>query len=306
MDKATLEALYAPFELKERQGMGGMTFKYIPSDSIINRMNKVFEGNWSTEVENQEVIEDSVLVRVKVNVFDSQTEKFYGHTGFGSSSFKRYSSGPNQGKIIDVGNAYKSALSMAIRNAAAKFGCGLYLEGEDEAHGPENYAQENVPAPPKNNAPNIPTPPTPAPQQQNTPPAPEPQAQTPKPEPAPQTPPTPPVPSTPGQTSAPVENKPEPSLPPTPPAPAAEKAPTQTQQNSVPEPPPAPSGDEMSTVQEAALDALVTIKGLDYNTLVTEAFQDAGLSTDKIPERNELKGSEATIVIKYGNDKSRR
>jgi recombination DNA repair RAD52 pathway protein len=66
MQKEILDKLYESFELKARPGQGGMTFKYVPSDDIVDRMNKVFMGDWSTEVMQSEVIGDQVLTDSKI------------------------------------------------------------------------------------------------------------------------------------------------------------------------------------------------------------------------------------------------
>ena len=301
MNREILDKLYASFELRERKGLGGMTFKYIPSDSIIDRMNKTFDGNWSTVVSSQEVIEDSVLLRVLVSVLDPETNAQFSHEGYGSSSFKRYKDGFNKGQIIDVGNAYKSALSMAIRNACARFGCGLYLEGDPEnvenvpvdSNVPENLPPSNfstqkgpavMPTPP----PTFTTPETS--KQESLPPIPAPKQES--------LPPIPPLSKEP-KNSGPSNSGP--AIPSIPPAPVTgNKSPSVSEMNFN------TSEDGLSNVQEAAITALVDTKGLDYVELASEAFADAGLKFDKIPEMKDLKNSDAAVIIKYGNQKARR
>jgi len=126
MYERILEKLYQPFELRERRGVGNKTFKYVPSEDIVDRMNKVFQGSWSTEVRTVDVIEDQVLMCVRVYINDGSRECW--HDGYASHPLARYTSGPNNGKIIDVGNSYKSAMSKAIKTAVSKWGVALYLE----------------------------------------------------------------------------------------------------------------------------------------------------------------------------------
>lgn len=130
MHEKILEELYKPFELKARQGVGGKTFKYVPSEDIVDRMNKVFKGDWSTEVVEKEVIEDQILVRVRVYAKDPNTadSKMYWQEGYASQPLAKFTQGPKTGQIIDVGNSFKSAMSKAIKTAVAKWGVGLYLE----------------------------------------------------------------------------------------------------------------------------------------------------------------------------------
>lgn len=132
MQNEVLKELAKPFDLKARQGVGGKTFKYVPSEDIVDRMNKVFQGNWSTEVIKEQIIEDQILMCVRVSVTDNDGKKIYWHEGYASHPLARYTSGPNEGKIMDVGNSYKSAMSKAIKTACTKWGVALYLEGRDE------------------------------------------------------------------------------------------------------------------------------------------------------------------------------
>jgi len=131
MHNDVLRELYKRFDLKAREGVGGRQFKYVPTEDIVNRMNEVFKGNWSTEVRDVEVVEDQVLMNVRVCVTDSDG-RTYCHEGYASHPLARYSSGPNQGKVMDVGNSYKSAMSKAIKTACTKWGVALYLEGGSE------------------------------------------------------------------------------------------------------------------------------------------------------------------------------
>lgn len=130
------EKLEAPFRLKARKGLGGKTFKYIPAEDVVDRMNKVFEGNWDTEVRSTEIIEDNILMCVRVHITDKEGNSYW-HDGYASHQLARYSDGINKGKIIDVGNAYRSAMSKAIKTACTRWGVGLYLEEN------ENPAVEN-------------------------------------------------------------------------------------------------------------------------------------------------------------------
>ncbi|KKM20520.1 hypothetical protein LCGC14_1644630 [marine sediment metagenome] len=133
MHERTLEELYKTFKLKARAGQGGKTFKYVPSSDIMDRMNKIFKGNWSTEVVKSEIIGDQVLVLVRVMAKDPNEEGgiVYFHEGYASHPLAKFSGGVKQGQIIDAGNSYRSAMSKAVKAAVTKWGVGLYLEGEE-------------------------------------------------------------------------------------------------------------------------------------------------------------------------------
>lgn len=130
MDKELLKKLYEPFNLKERVGVGGRTFKYVPTRDVVDRMNKVFDGNWSTEVMSDKIVEDQVLILVRVTITDPVSGKLYWQDGYDSHPIARYTSGQNTGNPIDIGNTYRSAMSKAIKTACSKWGVGLYLNEE--------------------------------------------------------------------------------------------------------------------------------------------------------------------------------
>lgn len=140
MNKELLQKLYEPFNLKERMGPGGKTFKYVPTRDVVDRMNKIFDGNWSTEVISDKLIEDQVLILVRVMITDPVSGKMYWQDGYDSHPVARFTSGPNVGKPVDIGNTYRSAMSKAIKTACSKWGVGLYLNGEP--HTEDLYVSE--------------------------------------------------------------------------------------------------------------------------------------------------------------------
>ena len=142
MKQEVMNQLYEPFELKKRPGQGGQTFEYVPSEDIIDRMNRAFAGNWSTKVVFHEVQDDSVLMLVEVSAEDPGTGRVYAHDGWASHPVMRYTGGANQGKVIDLGNAYKSAMSKAIKSAVARWGVDLKREESSTSFTP---APEGMP-----------------------------------------------------------------------------------------------------------------------------------------------------------------
>jgi len=149
MQKEILEELYKPFELKARKGVGNQIFSYVPSDDVVDRMNKVFRGDWSTEVVEKEIIDDQILIRVRVYVKDpgDADAKTHWHEGYASQPIAKYSQGQKAGQIIDIGNSYKSAMSKAIKTAVAKWGVGLYLEkgSPSEESDADSWGPPNIP-----------------------------------------------------------------------------------------------------------------------------------------------------------------
>lgn len=282
MKPELIERLYDPFELKVREGLGGMKFKYVPSNDIIDRMNKLFEGCWSTEVTSQERMDDFVIVRVSVSAYDSTTEQWFSHAGYGSGSVMRYSGGNKAGQIIDLGNAYKSAESKAIKNACSRWGVGLYLEEAHEDEGGPFTASTGGAGSPsfKTNQS--------APANTTPPPFPENNDNTPIPAVAPPIPEMPPV----------AVDKPKAvETPPTPPVQATASI---TQEADGPE--------RITDVQKVAIQGLLQIKASLFADVpekerFVKLMQDALGRTDDLPAKPEgLSYQDAVTVIKYGND----
>jgi hypothetical protein len=128
MKEEVLKELVAPITVKIKPGRGG--YKYVDNKDVIERVNAVFKGAWRTEVITQEIIEDNVLVRVKVSCYDEDLGVWCYHDGYGSSQIQRFTSGPNKGLPVDIGNIFKGALAKAIAYACTRLGVGLILEDE--------------------------------------------------------------------------------------------------------------------------------------------------------------------------------
>lgn len=328
MKEDILKQLYETFQLREREGQGGMKFKYVPNEDVINRMNKIFMGDWSTEVKDKDIVDDQVILEVAVSITDPQSGKIHTHSGFGSQQIMRYNKGPNAGKIIDIGNAYKGALSKAIVNACTRWGVGLFKERnayeldnitpvEEDVDYASVAAPVAAPVNPVeistmvNNGAIFPTPPVAKPpysapktleNQRPVPPVPV----------ASNTvdfPPAPPIPGkvvsagitisqesakempkVPGPVEAPVQKNSVPAMP------AAPSAPFTPQQNG---------NDKISDVQRVALNGILSMRNINYEDLAKEAFEARGVDKP-IPPKENLSYEDAVIVIKYGNDKYRK
>lgn len=293
-----IEKLYEPFELKEREGLGGMRFKYIPSKDIIDRMNKVFGGCWSTEITSQERMDDFVVVRISVSVFDNDSSKLFAHDGYGSSPIARYTSGTRSGQIINLGNAYKAAAADAVKNACKKWGVGLYLEEAPEEEGRSYMAPTGGGTGPFSNTtqptPEISPPPFP---ENNEPPAP---------------PPPPPkrlvkegeipdvkmaIPDIPTIGAVPPDaGVPTVAIPDK----AESTSPTDITQGM--------DHDKITDVQKVAIQGLLQIKAASFGDIPEKdrfhkLTSDALGRTEDLPRKvDDLSYQDAVTVIKYGND----
>ena len=145
MERKTIDALYADFDkIEERKGLGGKTFRYLKPAPVIHRLNKVLGLNWSYEVVEREVMEDWVIAKVRMYVWndtdahhDPLDQRQIFREAYGSATIERFTAGKNQGKMVDPGNAFKGAVSDAIKKVASTFGVGLHqlYDLDEESNG---------------------------------------------------------------------------------------------------------------------------------------------------------------------------
>ena len=108
-------------ELKthSRKGPGG-SYDYYKGEDVIKQLNKAFGHCWSSEVVNADEMHGQILIQASVWTFmDGDTVT---HHGYGSAQIPVNKA---TNKVIDIGNAYKSAYTGAIKKAAEQFGIGL-------------------------------------------------------------------------------------------------------------------------------------------------------------------------------------
>ena len=104
MDQETLDKLYEDFVIEIKPGKG--SFKYVRTRHILDRMNKVFKGNWGTHIISHSEIGDEVLVLAAVYIYSDNGDILAQQQGFGSA--KKFNG-------VELGNTYKSATSKAIK-----------------------------------------------------------------------------------------------------------------------------------------------------------------------------------------------
>ena len=304
MDERILKRLAERFD-NVLEKPGGKGFKYVPSDDVFDRMNKTFRGNWSTEVLYQDIVDDQALVRVRVIAQDptSPDSAMYYHEGFASQPVARYNFGDNKGKVIDLGNTYMAAMSKAVKQACKKWGVALGLDELDEETAPVlappppiQMPSRTLTPPPASLAPSTPAP---AVKEVSAPVLTQPNLVTPT------------VNKTTVMSNIPINT---PAMPPLPPAPE-KKAMLPSIPGPVADPAKKTNGDSMNgssgggkitDVQKIALQGLLTLRGLDYDKLVADAFAAEGVTRDPIPSQEDLDYEDAVVIIKYGNELFRK
>lgn len=127
MNTELRQKLERPFDanqVKTRRGPGGKQLSYVAVSAYIKRLNEVFGDGWSFELTSREQFEDHVLVEGRLvagRVIKS---------GIGGAELRRH----QDGKVMSLGDAFKSASSDCLKRCARLWGVGLALYGdEDEA-----------------------------------------------------------------------------------------------------------------------------------------------------------------------------
>jgi hypothetical protein len=286
------EALYKSFEnIPSRKGRGGV-YPYIRWQDVADRMNEVFGTNWSSEVMSQDIIGANVIIRVKISIFNDENKVIFTQEGFGGA--------PNDASN-EAGNPFKAAYSKALKDACKKWGVGLYLDDDDDSVStpslPAGYMGKEIGVPP--------TAPSAPPMKENTE-----YIKTPSPIPSVANNDTPLPPGVGGGMPLPpgiamgnsntVVDVPKQSMTPT--SPSMPSAPPMSKVDTINTGEP----EYISDVQRAALQSILSIKGVDYKSLAQEAFEFNGLIISPIPEADKLSYQEAVYVIKFGNDKFRK
>lgn len=133
MNTELYAALSEPFprEMERSVSKSGRSLTYIPISEVIARLNKVIGlDNWSSEIifiGRDATDLDWVIahVRLTVNIDGVTITK----DGVGGQQVKN----TKAGKVLDLGDEFKGAMSDALKKAAQQLGVGLYLARDDAA-----------------------------------------------------------------------------------------------------------------------------------------------------------------------------
>jgi hypothetical protein len=125
MDEKTRKALNKEMEIHTKPGPKGMKYSFVTGKDVISRLNEAFEHDWSSEVIEEKVTPEHIVMRVRIKY--GQTY----HEGYGGAPVALYAQGPNVGKPVDLSNSYKAAYTSALKKAAEQFGIGLGFEEEE-------------------------------------------------------------------------------------------------------------------------------------------------------------------------------
>ena len=121
MDKTIFDKFYDKFDVLTRRGRGG-NYSYITANDVTDRMNRLFQGNWCTEVMSLDVDAiGAIIVRLRISVLDPESKIWFHHEGYGG----------HKDVGGEPGSSFKSAYSKALVNACRRWGVGLYLVDDE-------------------------------------------------------------------------------------------------------------------------------------------------------------------------------
>jgi len=125
MNRELLEKSFNPEQIKQREGNFGKTLDYIEGHAVIQRLNDAFDANWSFEIINHEILNDTGEVIVQGKLSANGIVK----TQFGSSRITR---ARETGEMISLSDDLKAAATDALKKAATLLGVGLHLYFRDK------------------------------------------------------------------------------------------------------------------------------------------------------------------------------
>jgi hypothetical protein len=139
MDFKRLTRPFPPEQIKERLGRKNMTYKYVPSEFVVDRLNEIGTENWSFTIKESKEIANEVVVLGSLKIKDTIKE------AYGSA-------------VIDekrtAGDSFKTASALSLVKAASLFGipCVFHAKPanlQDNKQITQNYQQ--VPTAPQDN-----------------------------------------------------------------------------------------------------------------------------------------------------------
>ncbi len=115
-----LTAWFEPSEHKERKLRGGSKWFYVPHQCIVQRLNKVCPGDWSSVLKDTIISGDYTVVFLEVTIC--------GVTHTGVADNKTMPEINDEGKEKIIGSPVVNAFRAALKDAFEQFGICAYLD----------------------------------------------------------------------------------------------------------------------------------------------------------------------------------
>jgi hypothetical protein len=115
--KSVIERPLDRNRVKSRQGGGGMTFDYIPTEYAIQLLNEAFDYAWDTNILKHDIHDGLAVALVELRVWDEN----------GNPIVKQQFGSCNINRGVDIGAALKGASSDGLKKCASQLGLALEL-----------------------------------------------------------------------------------------------------------------------------------------------------------------------------------
>jgi len=142
MNRELLEKPFEPGQIKQRKGNFGKMLDYIEGHAVIERLNMVFESDWSFSILEHRILEETDEVLVVGQLRAGNVVK----TQFGSSRITR---ARESGDPISLADDLKAAATDSIKKCASLLGVGLHLyngdkpaTGQNPSHNQRSYSHQ--------------------------------------------------------------------------------------------------------------------------------------------------------------------
>lgn len=120
INRSALEAPFPKELIKTRRGSRGDQLSYAPVSAYVERLNRVFESNWTWCILGHEIHGSEVVVRGALTAAGVEKQ------GFGGSPITVNKS---TGEVISLADDLKAAASDCLKKCASLFGVGLEFYG---------------------------------------------------------------------------------------------------------------------------------------------------------------------------------
>ena len=120
MNRELLEKPLKSAQINQRVGTFGNMLDYVEGHAVIQRLNEAFDGNWSFEIQKDEVLKD----KDEVIVLGKLTAEEVVKSRVGSS---RITKAKETGEIISLADDLKAAVTDSLKKCATMLGVGLHL-----------------------------------------------------------------------------------------------------------------------------------------------------------------------------------
>src|SRR3989442_13924553 len=122
MNRELLEKPFSPDQIQQRKGLDGDVLDYVAGAAVIQRLNDVFNAEWTFEILDHSIRDREVVVLGKL------TAQGIAKCQFGKSKITRTKETKAE---VSIGDDLKAAATDSLKKCATLFGVGLHLYFEN-------------------------------------------------------------------------------------------------------------------------------------------------------------------------------